>query len=130
MADSLYNLPTLKVYDMESSLYTPRGTYQRNANQLLDDVGLEFEMSNEFMEQFKTSYNEEEIANFLEANMVDGVFTASHVLTYKCTRSLFMMVVYCIILAVEKTYVVEILDNKIETEKFVIKDFTIKKTLV
>jgi hypothetical protein len=32
MADGLYNLPSLKVYDMEGSLYSPRGTYQRNAN--------------------------------------------------------------------------------------------------
>ena len=130
MADGLYNFPSLKIYEMENSLYTPRGNYQRNANQVLDDVGLEFEMSNEFMEQFKTAYNEEEIANFLEAHMVDGVFRASRVLTYNCSRALFLMVVYCIILAVEKTYTVEIVDDLVETEKFVIKDFIIKKTLV
>ena len=42
-----------------------------------------------------------------------------------------MMVVYSIILSVEKSYVVEILDDtKVETEKFIIKDFIIKKTLV
>lgn len=130
MADGLYNLPTLKVYDMEGSLYSPRGTYQRNANQILDDVGLEFEMSNEFMEQFKTAYNEEEITKFLEAHLYDGVFQASKVLEYNCTRSQFMMVVYCIILAVEKSYTIEIVDNPIETARFVIKDFIIKKTLV
>jgi hypothetical protein len=82
------------------------------------------------MEQFKTAYNEEEILKFLEAHLYDGVFQASKVLEYNCTRSQFMMVVYCIILAVEKSYTIEIVDNQIETQRFVIKDFIIKKTLV
>ena len=129
--DGLYNLPQLKVYDMEGSLYTPRGGYQRNANQVLDDVGFDFDLNPEFLSQFRTAYNEEEVANFLDANLVDGVFQASKILRYDCTRTEFMMVVYSIILAVEKSYVVEILDDtKVETEKFIIKDFIIKKTLV
>ena len=129
--DGLYNLPQLKVYNMENSLYAPRGAYQRNANQVLDDVGFDFDLNPEFLSQFRTAYNEIEVANFLDANLVDGVFQASKVLSYDCTRTEFMMVVYSIILAVEKSYVVEIIDDsRVETEKFIIKDFIIRKTLV
>jgi hypothetical protein len=55
--DGLYNLPQLKVYNMEGSLYTPRGGYQRNANQVLDDVGFDFDLNPEFLSQFRTAYN-------------------------------------------------------------------------
>lgn len=131
LVEGLYNLPAIKIYNMEGSLYTPRGNYQRNANQMLDDIALDFDMSPEFLEQFKTAYNEDEIKNFLETYLVDGVFQASKIIDYDCSRAKFMMCVYCIILAVEKSYTVEILDDsKIETSKFIIKDFIIKKTLV
>ncbi|MGM9969393.1 MAG: Wadjet anti-phage system protein JetA family protein [Anaeroplasma sp.] len=131
MVDSLYNLATLKVFTQENTLYQPRGGYSRNYNQLLDEMGLEdFTMDSEFMEQFKSSYNEEEIANFLDAHLVDGIFDASKILEYDSPHSIFMMVVYSIILAVEKGYTVEIRDELIEIKRFVIKNFIIKKTLV
>ena len=81
------------------------------------------------MQQFKSTYNEDEIINFFEAHIVDGEFQASKVLGYENTRTHFMMVVYSIILAVEKNYVINICDELVETSQFVIKDFIIKKTL-
>ncbi len=130
LVDGLYTLPTFKVYNMESSLYQPRGSYQRNGSQLIDDIGLTgFELDDTFMDQFKSQYNEEEIANFMDAYMIDGVFKASRIVNLDCSKSTFMMVVYSVILAVEKNYVVEILDEVIETKTFRIKDFVIKKTL-
>ena len=130
LVDGLYNLPTFKMYNMEGSLYQPRGAYQRNGNQLIDDIGLtDFALDDEFMGQFKTQYDEKEILNFLESYMVSGVFDASKVVNLECSNANFMMVVYCVILAVEKNYVVEILDDIIETKKFRIRNFIIKKTL-
>ena len=83
LADTLYSLNHIKVLNGETSLYTPRGSYSRNYNQMLDDIGLEgFELTAEFMKQFKSAYNEVEIANFLEANLVDGRIVASQMINY------------------------------------------------
>ena len=131
LVDSLYTLPSHKVYSAEGSLYTPRGNYQRGDSQILDEVGLgEFKLDDSFMEQFKSSYNEEEILNFLDSNIHDGVFVASSILNENTPKSQFMMVLYSIILAVEKSYYVEIKDNLVDAGGFVVKDFIIKKTLV
>ena len=124
----LYDLPNLKVYDNESSLYTPRGSYSRKYNQVLDEYSIEgFTFDEEFMKQFKNSYNEEEIKVYLDKNLVDGKFRASNVLNYDCTRSEFLMVVYCIIYSAERNFEVKLLDNMIDTKRFVVKDFEIIK---
>ncbi len=130
LVDSLYTIPQMKIMNGEYSLYQPRGSYQRNYNQTLDDIGLTgFEMTDDFLSQFKNSYNEDEIKAYLEAHLKDSVFKASDVLYYDCTNEEFLMTVYCIIYAAERQYVVSILDNIIDTKRFTIKDFEIKKTL-
>ncbi|MBQ9449574.1 MAG: hypothetical protein IJU60_06860 [Acholeplasmatales bacterium] len=129
LVEELYNLPSNKMFDMERSLYQPRGSYQRNYNQLLDDIALDFEPNDEFMAQFKNAYNEADIMHFLETHMVDSVFEAKSVINLDCDKDTFMMAVYCIILAVEKNYVIEIKDEKLQTLDFEVKNYIIKKTI-
>lgn len=127
LAEGLYDLRVQKVYS-EDSLYSPRGSYSRNYNQVLDDVGLDsFEMTPEFMEQFKTSYNEEYIASFMDTYMVNDAMRASSVIDYDCGDDIVMMMVYSVILAVDKSYGVEICDNTVEHKKFRLRDFIIRR---
>lgn len=131
LIDGLYNLPSLKILDNESSLYTPRGGYQRNYNQVLDMVGLDdFTLNDEFLEQFKTSYNESNIQAFMDLHFVNDQIVAKDIINYNCEDSVFLMMVYSVIYAVEKGYTVEITDEVIKQKKYEIKNFIIKKTLV
>ncbi len=126
IVEGLYDFRTQKVLSQES-LYTPRGGYQRNYNQMLDDAGLEFEMTPEFLEQFKTSYNEEQIEKFMEFYMRDGIMQASSLVEYDSADDLILNVVYSVILAVDRGYKVEILDDVVNHHKYIFKDFIIRK---
>ena len=79
------------------------------------------------MEQFKTSYNEEYIEQFLDHYMIDNEFVASRVLDYDCDDDMVLMVVYCVILAVDKNFIVELNDNIIDHKKFKLRDFVIRR---
>ncbi len=126
LVESLYTLPNLKIYDGEKSLYQPRGKYSRDYNQTLDDLGFDgFELDDEFMQQFRARYDEAEIKKFLEAHSVDGVFKASTVINEACSDQEFLMAVYCVIYAVERNYVIDILEDVLETKTYAIRDFTI-----
>lgn len=125
--DSLYDFRTYKIYS-EDSLYTPRGSYSRNYNQVLDDVGFgDFSLSDDFLDQFKSAYNEEYIQSFIDAYMLHGVFKASSIIDYDCDDSTVMMVVFSVILAVDKNHIVELLDDVIDHKKFRLRDFTIRR---
>lgn len=127
LVDSLSDFRTYKIYS-EDSLYTPRGTYSRNYNQVLDDVGFgDFSLSDDFLDQFKSSYNEEYIQSFIDAYMLHGIFKASSIIDYDCDDSTVMMVVFSVILAVDKNHIVELLDDVIDHKKFRLRDFIIKR---
>ena len=128
LVNKLYNLPNIKVYDQEKSLYQPRGKYERNYNQMLDDFELSgFELNDEFMAMFKTRYDEQEIEKFLDYYTINGVFEAKNIVNEECSENDFMMVVYCIIFAVDKNYTVSILEDTVETKTYSMKNFTIVK---
>ena len=127
LVDSLYDLRTQKVMAGENSLYTPRGSYVRNPNMLLGESGIDLELDREFLDSFKSLYNEKYLGTFLNANLVDGKFKASNVITYDMTDNEFMQVVYCIIYAADNDYKITINNNKIEHKKFIIKDFEIER---
>ena len=84
-------------------------------------------MDEEFMKQFKNSYNEDEIKKFLEYHMMDDLFKASFVLKFDSDRDFFLMVIYSIIYAAEHNYLVKILDGYVELKNYKIKDFEIRK---
>ncbi len=127
LVEELYDFRSQKSFS-EDSLYSPRGSYARNYNQVLDDMGLEsFEMTPEFMDQFRTSYNEDDIHSFMDIYMVDDEMKASSILDYDSDENIVMMMIYCVILAVDKNYIVEICDEVIEHKKFRIRDFIIKR---
>ena len=130
LVENLYDIPQFKIFDMEKSLYQPRGSYQRNANQILDEAGLTgIELNDEFFGKFKNAYNESEIMLFIEEHSVDGVFEASTIINDKCDDRTFMKVVYSIIISVEKRYVIELKDEIIENKTYSIRNFIIRKTL-
>ncbi|MBR6071719.1 MAG: hypothetical protein IKP77_02660 [Acholeplasmatales bacterium] len=130
LVDGLYELPVLKIIDGTNSLYAPRGSYTRNYNQMLDDFGIAgFEMTDEFMNQFKNLYNEDEIKAFVEANMESGLFKASSMLNYDSTREELIMVIYSIIYASEHKFVITIFDDFVTTKDYMIRNFEIKKAL-
>ncbi len=128
MVEGLYSLPTLKVLDGVNSLYQPRGSYTRNYNQLLDEFGIDgFEMNDEFMNQFKNLYNEDEIKLFISKNMKSNVFKASSILDAEATRQKLLMVIYSIIYASEHGYVINIFDDFVKTNDYMIRNFEIRK---
>ena len=87
----------------------------------------EFEMTPEFLEQFKTSYNEEQIEKFMDYYMRDGIMQASKLVEYDSEDDLILNVVYSVILAVDRGYTVEILDDIVKHKKYIFKDFIIRK---
>jgi hypothetical protein len=127
LVDSLHDLRTHKIMDGENSLYTPRGSYLRNPNMLLGESGIDLELDKDFLDSFKSLYNEKYLDTFLKANLVDGKFRASSVISYDMSDNEFMQVVYCIIFAADNDYKITINDNKIEHKKFIIKDFVIER---
>lgn len=128
LVDGLYELNQMKVYAMENSLYTPRGSYTRNYNQMLDDIALDgFELTDDFLKQFKSAYNEVEIKNFLDANMVDNVLQASHMIQYNSDNLVVLMTVYSLMYASNLDYNITILDKKIEHKRYILRDFIIER---
>lgn len=126
--DSLINLRSDKVYSMESSLYTPRGSYSRINNPILDSVGIDgFELTEEFLEKYKSSYNEDYILSFMNNHMINETMKASSIIEYDTDDDTVMMVVYSVIMAVDKNYKVELIDNIIDHKKFRLKDFIIRR---
>ena len=127
LVENLYDLRTQKIFDGDNSLYTPRGSYQRNPNMLLGEGGIDLELDKEFLDSFKSLYNEKYLESFLKANLIDGKFKASNVISYDMSDNEFMQVVYCIIYAADNDYKITINNNKIEHKKFIIKDFEIER---
>ena len=128
LVDTLYTLNHIKVMSGESSLYTPRGSYTRNYNQMLDDIGLEgFELTPEFMKQFKSAYNEVEIANFLESNLIDNRLQASQIINYNTENLTVLMTIYSLMFASTANYNIYVLDNKIEHKRYRLRDFLIER---
>ncbi len=127
LVDTMYNFNYEKVYNQESSLYTPRGTYTRNYNQMLDALSLDFTLTADFLKQFKSAYNEVEIKNFLESNMVDDILQASHIIDYNSKNITVLMTVYSLMYSANLEYEITILDNIIDHKKYRLKDFMIKR---
>lgn len=127
LVDTMYTFNYEKVYNQESSLYTPRGTYSRNYNQMLDALSLDFTLTDDFLKQFKSAYNEVEIKNFLEANMVEDTLQASHIIDYNSKNITVLMTVYSLMYSANLDYDITILDNIIDHKKYRLKDFMIKR---
>lgn len=128
LVDTLYTLNFTKIYTKDNSLYSPRGNYTRNYNQTLDDIGLEgFALTDEFLQQFKSAYNEVEIKNFLESNMIANKLRASEIIHYNSENITVLMTVYTIMYASNQNYQIEILDKMIEHKRYRLKDFIIER---
>ncbi len=128
LVEELYTLHQLKMFQSENSLYSPRGSYSRNYNQFLDSIGLEgFELTTEFLEQFKSTYNEVEIAKFLEAHLENNQLRASRWIDYDTDNITVLMVVYSLMFASNQNYRITIFDTIIQHRKYRMKDFLIER---
>lgn len=128
VVESLYNFNQIKIMSKDNSLYTPRGNYARNYNQMLDTVGLEgFELTEEFLKQFKSAYNEIEIQNFVDANMFNGQFKASNIIDYNSDDITVLMTIYSLMYCSGLDYEFKILDTTINNKKYRFKDFVIER---
>ena len=131
LVESLFNLPSIKILDNENSLYVPRGSYKRNYNQILDTSGFtDFELTDDILKLFYSSYDEKEIQNFMDSHFINGEIHASEIINYDCTDTDFMMMIYSVIYSVEKGYKIEIFDNILHQKNYSIKNFVIRKNLV
>jgi hypothetical protein len=127
LASSTYYLPQIKSLDNEKSLFTPRNNYIRNYDQIFEDYQINIsDLDDNFIANFKSSYNEKNVETYLFEHMIDGVYKASDNLFDDMSEKEFMMVIYSIILSSERGYSVEILNEYAETNKFVIKNFIIR----
>ncbi|MDE7095190.1 MAG: hypothetical protein K2O23_01770, partial [Anaeroplasmataceae bacterium] len=127
LVDTMYTLNQIKVFTQDNSLYSPRGSYTRNYNQTLDAISLDFSLTQEFLQQFKSAYNEVEIKNFLEANMLDNRLQASEVISYNSENITVLMTVYSLMYAAGLDYTITVSDKVIEHKKYRLKDFTIER---
>ena len=59
--------------------------------------------------------------------MVNGELQASKIIEYDSADDLVINLVYCIILAVDKHYTVEIVPDYVKHKKFIMKDFIIRR---
>ena len=128
LTDSLYNFNQVKVFSGGNSLYSPRGSYTRNYNQMLD-ITSELDLPKDFFEQFKTAYNEIEIANYLDANMIDNKLQASELINYNSENLTVLMTVYCLMFATNHEYEITILEKNIEHKRYRLKDFLIERRM-
>ncbi|MDE5546977.1 MAG: hypothetical protein K2I88_05885 [Anaeroplasmataceae bacterium] len=127
LVDTMYTLNQTKIFTQDNSLYSPRGSYTRNYNQTLDAISLDFTLTQEFLQQFKSAYNEVEIKNFLEANMVENKLQASEVISYNSENITVLMTVYSLMYAASLDYTITVLDTVIEHKKYRLKDFKIER---
>lgn len=128
LVDSVYTMNSMKIYHNENSLYTPRGTYSRNYNQTLDSIGLEgFELTDDFLNQFKSAYNEIEIANYLDAHLVDNRLRASQVIDYNSDDLTVLMTVYSLMYASNQEFDVTVSDEILVHKHYRMRDFTIER---
>lgn len=128
LVDSLYDFKQVKIYNHENSLYTPRGSYSRNYNQVLDEIGLSgFELTDDFLKQFKSAYNEIEIANFLEAHLVNNQLQASKVIDYNSTNLTVLMTIYSLMFASTQEYDIYVSDKEIVHKRYRLRDFKIER---
>ena len=97
-------------------------------NQTLDDIGLEgFELTEEFLRQFKSAYNEIEIANFLESHLVENRLRASQVIDYNTDNLTVLMTVYSLMFASNQEYDITISNEQIVHKRYRMRDFTIER---
>lgn len=124
-----YNLNTIKPLS-ENSLYFPRGNYKRNYNLLLDDSRLEgFDINADFLDTYKSPYDETDIQVFINENMKDDTLYGSDVITREVDVRTCMLAIYAILFVLEtdEKYELEILDRRIYSKHVNMRDFIIRR---
>lgn len=124
---SLFELKSLRPYNQEHSLYTPRGKYQRVQNRALDLDYFDFDSDAEqFLKEYGLPYNEEMIMKFINEHKIENEFKASDIIGINTDLDTVLMVIYSLIYACEQSWDITKLESDVRHYKFTFNDFMIK----
>jgi len=126
---SLFDINAIRAINA-SSLSVPRGIYKKNEVNKLSKTRVDFtEFKNTFFDAFKAKFTEDDIVNILENTIeVNETKDANCFIKYDATRDDIVKVLYIIIYASAlDEYELQDQENYIETEKYLIKNFTIRR---
>lgn len=125
---SVVNLPSVKGYS-ESSLYTPRGRYERGDYSSLDLDRFDFEsLGDDVLKGFKSKYDVVFMDKFIKSNLDDdGTLCAKDVVNVNGDQEDALNCIFILIFASENGYKIEKLDDMIVTSYFKMANFKITK---
>lgn len=124
---SVVNINTVKGYS-ESSLYTPRGKYERANNNIIDLD--RFDISGIDLDQIlgkKSNYSKELVEDFLWSHMKTNELCASDFLNENSTFDDVVMCIYILLYSSENNIAVYKLSDTISNDNFSISNFKIVK---
>lgn len=127
LIEGMYDINCLKGYNRDSSLYFPRGTYERNSNMSLDSDMLDFEFDPDYLNQFKSAYNEELIEEYMNDRFFDNEYNAIDNITYDAPDSEFLNLIFALIYASEKKYQIRFTNEVINHYKYRMKNYIIRR---
>ncbi len=125
----LFTLNTIKALGI-SSMSVPRGNYKKNENNALSKTRIDFShFRDTFFEAFKALYSEKDIIEILEATLNIGEEKdAKAFINSDATQKDIIRLLYIVIYASGfNNYAIKDLDSYIETDKYIIKNFTIRR---
>jgi len=115
----------------QTSLFTPRGAYNRSAAQFLIDEELNpsAALQEEFYKEFETNFSEDVIKKYLTKFFKDkDMIKASEILRKDMTDEAILRLLYILVYAGdEMNYYIVDLPDEIDHERFKLTDFEIRK---
>ena len=126
--NDLFKLREQKYYNVEKSLYTPRGKYIREENQFVDLS--RFDLTSDLAEFFKTyenPYNDDAVKDYLYSHIDNGNFVASRHIKYDSSMEEVLMVLYALIYGADHGMEFSKKESRIEHEKFSMPDFELRE---
>lgn len=124
----LYSLRANRTFVSDVSLYTPRGSYSHNYNQILDTTRFDsLSISSSISDQFVVPYNEVKIQKYLDDNLINGVLKGSDLIKFDTPDEDVLNAIYCVLYVSDIEFKVTLLDTRIVHQKFSMKDFVIER---
>ena len=126
--NDLFKFREQKYYNMEKSLYTPRGKYVKEESQFVDLS--RFDLTSdlaEFLKAYENPYNDDVVEEFLNSHITNGEFVASDYIKYDSSLEEVLMILYALILGADHGMEFIKLDSRIEHEKFNMPDFKLRE---
>lgn len=124
----MFKLSGIRTYSPDSALYTPRGSYSHNYNQIIDFTRFEdIELEKDFIAQTYLPYNELSVGKFLVENLKNGVLIASDIIKENTEINTVWNTLFCLLYVNETEYEIEVRPTYIQHNLFKMKDFIIRR---